>query len=318
MKINMKEYFDVAAYVQARQKLVNAALAAEMDRAAEAAPAGAGVERLLAAMRYSLLAGGKRLRPLLFLAAVESLRPQASALPVEKLAAYLPFACGIEMLHTYSLIHDDLPAMDNDDLRRGRPSCHKAFDEATAILAGDGLLTHCFCCLLAVKTVPNERVLAAARYFAWQAGVGGMVSGQALDLAAENANGQPLDLAGLRQVHASKTGALLEAAVVCGGWLAGAAEPERGALAQFGRQFGLAFQIEDDILDVTGSEAQLGKPVGSDAANHKTTYVSLLGLAGARQAAEQARRGARQALAPLGERGRLLAALAEHFCRREN
>lgn len=307
----MQENFDVAAYVQARQKLINDALAVEIERAGQAAPPGAGVERLLAAMRYSLLAGGKRLRPLLFLAALESLG-QAEA----SLAAYLPFACGIEMLHTYSLIHDDLPAMDDDDLRRGRPSCHKAFDEATAILAGDGLLTHCFCRLLAVDA-PAERIVRAGRYFAWQAGVGGMVAGQALDLAAENA-ATPLDLAGLRSIHASKTGALLEAAVVCGAILAGADERQQRALADFGRQFGLAFQITDDILDVVGEQSKLGKPVGSDAANHKTTYVSLFGLDGARQAAEKAQQGAQNALLALGERGELLAALTDYFCRRDN
>ncbi len=308
----MRQNFDAAAYVQARQKLINNALAAEMERAGRTAPPGAGVERLLAAMEYSLLAGGKRLRPLLFLAALESI----GQVEENELAAYLPFACGIEMLHTYSLIHDDLPAMDNDDLRRGRPSCHKAFDEATAILAGDGLLTHCFCCLLAAGA-PAERLVQAGRYFAWQAGIGGMVSGQALDIDAETA-AEPLNLAGLRKIHASKTGALLESAIVCGGILAGADEAQKQALKEFGRQFGLAFQITDDILDVVGDEAKLGKPVGSDAANNKTTYVSLLGLAGAGQAAQAAMTAARDALEPLGESGRLLGALTDYYCRRDN
>ena len=317
MNINMKENFDVAAYVQARQKLINEALAAELDRLDKAAPPGVGTERLLAAMRYSLLAGGKRLRPLLFLAAVESLSKKSADLTEAELFAYLPFACGIEMLHTYSLIHDDLPAMDDDDLRRGRPSCHKAFDEATAILAGDGLLTHCFYCLLSTKASSAVQVLQAAEYFAWKAGLGGMVTGQALDVAAESLE-RPLAMSELRQIHANKTSALLEAAVVCGGRLAGVTGAEHAALVQFGYQFGLAFQIEDDILDVTGDETQLGKPIGSDAANDKTTFVTLLGLKKAWQEAESARRNAKKALEPLGERGWLLAALADYFCGRNN
>ena len=309
----MKEKLDIAAYVQARQKLINQALATEMDRAEQAAPPGEGTARLLAAMRYSLLAGGKRLRPLLFLAVIESLKPETA----ENLSSYLPFACGIEMLHTYSLIHDDLPAMDDDDLRRGRPSCHKAFDEATAILAGDGLLTHCFFCLLANSAVSSVHVVQAAQYFAWKAGLGGMVTGQALDLAAEN-TAEPLDLPGLRKIHASKTGALLEAALVCGGRLVGADGAQRQSLLEFGQQFGLAFQIKDDILDVVGEESRLGKPVGSDAANNKTTYVSLLGLQGAEQAAEQAIMAAKKALQSLGEQCQLLLGLTEYFCQRDN
>ncbi len=308
----MKEEFDAAAYIQQRQQMVNEALEAQMGRADKTAPPGGGTERLLAAMRYSLLAGGKRLRPLLFLAALESLGDKGE----EDLAGYMPFACGIEMLHTYSLIHDDLPAMDNDDMRRGRPSCHKAFDEATAILAGDALLTHCFFCLLS-SDGEAAQVQQAARYFAWNSGLGGMVTGQAMDLAAENA-ARPLALSELTQIHTCKTSALLAAAVVCGGILAGASEPEREALADFGHYFGLAFQIMDDILDVTGDEAKLGKPVGSDAANNKTTYVSLRGLKGAWQDANHAVRSARLALEPLGERGWLLKELAEHFCHRDN
>ncbi len=307
----MKDNFDVAAYVAARQQMINEALAAELDKAAQAAPPGEGTERLLEAMRYSLLAGGKRLRPLLLLATVESIGQKRE----DELAGYLPFACGLEMLHTYSLIHDDLPAMDDDDLRRGRPSCHKAFDEATAILAGDALLTHCFFCLLSTPGSSAVQVLQAAQYFAWKAGLGGMVSGQVLDLAAE---GQPLELPELRKIHANKTGALLEAAVVCGGRLVGSSGPQQLALQGFGRQFGIAFQIADDILDVVGDESKLGKPIGSDAENDKVTYVSLLGLAGAQEAADKAMTAAQNALLLLGEQGWLLAALADYFCQRDN
>lgn len=289
-------------YINARHKLIEAALPGALQ------PVYPGAERLFAAMEYSLMAGGKRLRPLLLLAALEGF-----AKPNEQqIAGYLPFALGIEMLHTYSLIHDDLPAMDNDDMRRGRPSCHKQFDEATAILAGDGLLTHCFAQMAAVKCDP-ARLVAAMGYFAANAGVYGMVAGQTLDIAAE---GKSIDLAQLKQIHRAKTGALLAAAVVCGGILGGADKGEQQALEQFGLAFGLAFQIVDDILDTVGDAKLLGKPVGSDAANHKVTYVSLLGLPQAKQAARQVTDEAVAALAPLGDKGELLAAIAEFYLQR--
>ncbi len=267
-------------------------------------PVCPGAESLFAAMEYSLMAGGKRLRPLLFLAALESVA--APDMPVS-LEDHLPFACGIEMIHTYSLIHDDLPAMDDDDLRRGRPSCHKAFDEATAILAGDGLLTHSFAVMLRTRA-DAALLLPAVRLVAEKAGVDGMVSGQVIDVAKE---GEPLTLAELQYIHSCKTGALLQAAVVAGGWLAGADAAVRDALMAYAGSFGLAFQIVDDILDVVADEQALGKPVGSDAANHKTTYVTLLGLDGARSAAKEALRDAKAALQPLGQQGELLAELAD-------
>lgn len=294
---------NIAEYISARKQLIESALKAALR------PVYPGAERLFAAMSYSLLAGGKRLRPLLFLAAAEGFaRPDE-----EELAAYLPFAAGIEMLHTYSLIHDDLPAMDDDDLRRGRPSCHKQFDEAAAILAGDGLLTHCFAQMLSAP-LEAARLVKAGRYFAEKAGVYGMVAGQTLDIQAE---GKPLALAELQAIHRAKTGALLAAAVVCGGILGGADEQEQQALAAFGEGFGLAFQIVDDILDEVGDEKILGKPVGSDAENQKTTYVTLLGLPGAKKAAAEATAAAVAALAPLGDKGRRLAGLAEYYLRRE-
>lgn len=293
----------VEEYIGARRELLEAALRQALR------PAYPGAERLFAAMEYSLLAGGKRLRPLLFLAAAEGFaRPEE-----QKLAAYLPFAAGIEMLHTYSLIHDDLPAMDDDDLRRGRPSCHKQFDEATAILAGDGLLTHCFAQMLAAPLEP-ARLVQAVKYLAENAGVHGMVAGQTLDILAE---GKPVTLAGLQEIHRAKTGALLAAAVVCGGILGGADLAEQRALAEFGFGFGLAFQIMDDILDVTGDEKLLGKPVGSDAANGKTTYVSLLGLAGAQLAAQETAASALAVLEPLGDKARLLRELAGYYLQRD-
>ena len=295
---------NIETYLQTRRQQVEEALSSALQ------PVYPGAERLFAAMDYSLLAGGKRLRPLLFLAALEGFTAQNNVEP--DLSAFLPFACGIEMLQTYSLIHDDLPAMDDDDLRRGRPSCHKAFDEATAILAGDGLLTHCFAMLLSTPA-DSHALVQATRYFAEKTGIYGMVAGQCLDIQAE---GQPITVEELRQIHQAKTAALLQASVVCGGLLGGADNDEAAALAEFGRQFGLAFQIVDDILDEVGDAAILGKPVGSDSANNKTTYVSLLSLDGAKLAADQATRSAVEALAPLGDKGRLLAALADYYLNR--
>lgn len=290
----------VEKYIAERRVMIEAALAEAVK------PAYPGAERLFAAMEYSLMAGGKRLRPVLLLAAYEGLSEGARAEDA------LSFAVGVEMLHTYSLIHDDLPAMDDDDMRRGRPSCHKQFDEATAILAGDGLLTHCFAMQAAAKAEP-ARLLAAMRYFAANAGVYGMVAGQTLDIAAE---GKPIGLEELKAIHRAKTGALLAAAVVCGGILGGADEREQAALERFGYAFGLAFQIVDDILDEVGDAKLLGKPVGSDAANHKVTYVSLLGLEAAKQAAADTTREAVAALSELGERGRCLREIAEYYLQR--
>ncbi|MDR2695611.1 MAG: polyprenyl synthetase family protein [Deltaproteobacteria bacterium] len=235
-------------------------------------------ERLLAAMEYSLLAGGKRLRPVLCLSC-------AAMCGLEEAGA-LPFAASIELIHTYSLIHDDLPAMDNDDLRRGKPTNHRAFDEATAILAGDGLLTEAFVCM-AGTPLPPERVLAALGELARAAGAGGMVGGQMLDMECTGAG--KADIRELAAMHARKTGALLKASCLCGGLLAGADAGQAAALARYGAAFGAAFQIVDDMLDVTGTAEQIGKTPGKDSAQGKLTYPSLLGLERSRELAlEQA------------------------------
>jgi len=225
---------------------------------------------LLAALEYSLLAGGKRIRPVLCLVC-------ARLFGLERTAA-MPFAGALECIHTYSLIHDDLPAMDDDDLRRGKPSNHKQFDEATAILAGDGLLTDAFALMAscAGDRIPTDRVLRAISLAARAAGSSGMVGGQFLDMQYTARQGVSLEE--LAAMHAMKTGALLRAACECGAVLAGADEQGIAALAAYGRGIGAAFQIVDDILDETGTEATLGKPVGSDAAQNKNTYPSLLGL----------------------------------------
>ncbi len=239
--------------------------------------------RLLEAMRYSLLAGGKRLRPALVLGAADLVAGR------DEMA--LPAACAIEMIHTYSLIHDDLPAMDDDDLRRGRPTLHKAYDEATAILAGDALLTMAFDMAAQAGRVDIVREIAQA------AGVRGMVGGQQLDMEGE---GRGLGLEELRRIHAHKTGALIRASVRSGAMLAGAGAEQLAALSVYGEGIGLAFQIADDILDVTGTEEKLGKRVGSDASKSKSTYPALMGLDGARQFAEETVRAAVGALDAFG------------------
>lgn len=237
-------------------------------------------QRLRDAMNYSLLAGGKRLRPVLCLSTAVLL----GAAP----ATVLPFAAALELIHTYSLIHDDLPAMDDDDLRRGRPSCHKAFDEATAILAGDALLTDAFGFMASVgleSDIPAANVLRALREAALSAGGSGMVGGQIMDMECTGKQDVPLPT--LRTLHALKTGAMFRAACVCGGLLAGGGDEAMTALRTYGDELGITFQIVDDILDETADTATLGKPAGSDADMGKTTYPSLLGLERSRELAKE-------------------------------
>ncbi|MEG2173476.1 MAG: polyprenyl synthetase family protein [Desulfovibrionaceae bacterium] len=224
-------------------------------------------ERLQSAMYYSLMAGGKRVRPVLCLSTAAM-----CGLPVD---AVLPFACAIEMIHTYSLIHDDLPAMDDDDLRRGKPSNHKAFDEATAILAGDALLTDAFCFMTSVE-LPAARVLAALGTVAQAAGGSGMVAGQMLDMLYTGVG--RVELEKLQHMHALKTGALLRASCISGAQLAGAGSGQLEAISQYGASLGVAFQIADDILDITADTVTLGKPAGSDQEQGKNTYPALVGL----------------------------------------
>ncbi len=258
------------------------------------------------AMRYSVLGGGKRLRPVLCVMASEACGGA--------LEASLPAACALEMVHTYSLIHDDLPAMDDDDLRRGRPTCHKAFDEATAILAGDGLLTMAFE-VVAREVRPWTAALRCVRILAEAAGPSGMVAGQMADLQAEGrteAEGRPAagTLAALEAIHSRKTGALLRAPLTMGAAIAEAPEPCAEALDRYGRAVGLAFQIVDDLLDVQGDESKLGKRVGKDSELGKWTYPRFLGVDGSRRRARQLAEEAVAALEPLGPRGDSLRDLA--------
>ena len=268
----------------------------ELDFGADARAA-----RLVEAMRYSLLAGGKRIRPVLTLATARSRGADPSCV--------LPAAAALELVHTYSLIHDDLPAIDDDTLRRGRPTCHVAFGEDIAILAGDGLFAEAFHVLLTRQQGEPAAVLAAVTEIAGATGVQGMVGGQYMDVVGLAASDDDL-----RTLHALKTGRLIEAAVVCGAVLSGAqdAEPYRA----FAAEVGLLFQIVDDILDEAGEEAELGKSVGKDRAQEKTTYVSRFGMDGARRLADEAAARAMERLAVLPGDPADLAALTGYIRRR--
>lgn len=256
-------------------------------------------ETLEKAMEYSLMAGGKRLRPVLLMAAADAVGKDG--------AAFLTTGCAIEMIHTYSLIHDDLPAMDNDDYRRGKPTNHKVFGDGIAVLAGDALLTLAFEVMLRQEGAAPETLVTVVSEMSRAAGPYGMVGGQVLDLEGE---GRRLDLAALRKIHMGKTGALFCAAIRSGAILADAKEEELAALTLYAERFGLAFQITDDILDVTGDEAAIGKPVGSDVRNEKATYVTLTSLEEAKKLAEDAVDEAVAALDIFGERAAFLRDLA--------
>lgn len=282
----------VEPYLAARGRLVERALGGLLPP---------GRARLRRAIRYSLLAGGKRIRPILMLAAGE-----VAGVPVRRV---LPFACAIEMIHTYSLVHDDLPAMDDDDLRRGRPTSHKVFGEGTAILVGDALLTEAFRVMASAPGVPPARVQRAIEEMARAAGEAGMVGGQALDLDAE---GKRATLAQVRAIHRRKTGALLLAAVRIGAILGGGGPTLLRALTAYGTHLGLAFQIVDDILDATDEDAD-GR---TDLALGKATYPAALGLEGALAAARREGAAAVRALARLGPGAEPLRAVAHHVVAR--
>lgn len=261
---------------------------------------------LFGAMRYSALAGGKRLRPALALATSDALSGDR--------AVALGVATAVEMIHVYSLIHDDLPAMDDDQLRRGKPTCHIAYDEATAILAGDGLQALAFLQLAELPGIESRVAVALIAKLAKLAGCDGMIAGQAIDIAA---TGKQLDLEQLQLMHRLKTGALMEASVMLAAEATASASVQQLAgLEQFSRSLGLAFQIQDDLLDVEGETAQLGKSQGSDVARGKVTYPQLLGLQQAREAAAEAHRAALTALDVFDYRADQLRALAKYVVTR--
>ena len=294
--------FDLPAYLDARRALVDGALDRVLP-SEEAVPVN-----LHRAMRYSVLAPGKRLRPTLVIAGAEAVGGAADAV--------LDTACALELIHAYSLIHDDLPAMDDDDLRRGRPTVHKAFDEATAILAGDGLLTFAFEILAMPEThadaaIRTELVLGLARASGWE----GMAGGQQLDLEAEKVRqGQ----SGVERIQALKTGALIRFAAEAGPILASARASERRAVVTYAEKLGLAFQVSDDLLDVEGDAKSVGKATGKDAEAGKATFVSLLGVAGARRKLEQLEAEAIAALQPFGPRAAALMDAARFMSRRKS
>jgi geranylgeranyl diphosphate synthase type II len=264
------------------------------------AAASQGPQSLLEAMSYSLLVGGKRVRPVLLLATREMF-PPGGVDPI-------PAACAIEFIHTYSLIHDDLPAMDNDDYRRGKPTSHKCFGEAMAILAGDALLTEAFGMLArAYRDSGDPAAVKVIAEIATAAGSAGMVGGQVLDTLSPE---RSPELAALERTHRMKTGALLLAPVRCGAILGGATTAELEALTRFGRMIGLAFQVVDDILDVVGTRETLGKTAGKDQVQGKATYPALMGLQDSRRYALELTDAARSALAPFGGRAEPLYAMA--------
>lgn len=262
-----------------------------------------------AAMRYSLLEGGKRIRPVLLL--------EFCRICGGDPAKVLPFACAVEMIHTYSLIHDDLPCMDDDGMRRGRPSNHIMFGEASALLAGDALLTMAFEIMSgkeAVEAVGAEKAVKAAHILAFRAGAAGMIGGQQIDLMSE---GRGISLDTLRMMDEKKTSALISAACRMGCVLTGAGDAKEEAAGRYAWAMGLAFQIVDDILDATGTEEEIGKPVRSDAERDKNTYVSFMGLAEASAEAQRLTRAAVNELDSFGEEASFLKELTEELCSRK-
>jgi len=293
---------DLKAYLQERQGLVNRTLENYLPKVRGPA------FRVVEAMHYSLFAGGKRLRPILCLAGAEAVGGDINEA--------LPVACALEMIHTYSLIHDDLPAMDDDDLRRGQPTCHKQFDQATAILAGDGLLPEAFRIIAEISPQYTGRetvLLEVIELIATAAGYRGMVGGQMLDLLAE---GRKITIKELETIHRLKTGALLTASARAGAMVGGGSRQEVTMLTGYGEKFGLAFQVTDDILDVEGDSAEMGKAVGADAKRQKATYPGLLGLEQAKTWARRLVEAAVAEIEPLGEKAAPLQELARYLLKR--
>lgn len=273
---------------------------------------GADFGRLFEAMNYSLEAGGKRVRPALAFAAFTACAQ--NPLAIQK-SACLKAAAALEMIHTYSLIHDDLPAMDNDDLRRGRPTNHRIFGDATAILAGDGLLTEAFSVLASIEGIDLRVVIDVIRDIAEASGPRGMVGGQAIDLDSE---GKKISAQDLERLHRHKTGCLLSVAAVAGGKISECSQEKILAIKAYGDAVGLAFQIADDILDLEGSTEELGKPAGSDLKKDKSTYPSIIGMEKSKELAKRYADQAQQALTSFGPEAQALRALAEFIIFRKN
>jgi geranylgeranyl diphosphate synthase, type II len=293
--MNLREYLGV------QRQLVDATLDSLVP------PETMPPETIHRAMRYSLFAGGKRIRPILCLEAARAVAPEA--------AGVAACACSLELIHTYSLIHDDLPALDNDDYRRGKLTNHKVFGDAMAILAGDALLTLAFQVLAQLPLAGDPKARLVAELATASGTVGGMIGGQVADLEGE---GKPPDAQLLETIHRAKTGALLRASLRMGALYAGASPDQYAALSCYGEHVGLAFQIVDDILDVEESSEHLGKTAGKDAAQHKITFPAVYGLEASRRMAEEECARAHQVLAPFGERSSRLAELADMIVQRKS
>jgi geranylgeranyl diphosphate synthase type II len=294
--------FDLEAYFSSHKKRINHALESILKTSGR-------TDRILEAMKYSLMAGGKRIRPILCMAAA------GTADGDEEKA--MPAACALEMIHTYSLIHDDLPAMDNDVLRRGKPTCHTAFDEATAILAGDALLTLAFQTLSSIefgKADQAQNWLRVIQLISHAAGYCGMIQGQMIDIASE---GSQLTLAELQSMHQLKTGALIRASLCCGAVLSGLNSNQIKMLESYAQNIGLAFQVTDDILNVEGDPEMMGKAVGTDKLRHKTTYPSLLGLQESKKLAIELVKNALQAIESFDKKAEPLRAIANYIITRK-
>ncbi len=295
---------DIKSYLRKKRDVVDKALEALAPKATAFPPT------VFDAMRYSLFAGGKRVRPILAIASAEALGAKQQGL--------LPIAGSLELIHTYSLIHDDLPAMDNDDFRRGRPTCHKVYGDAIAILAGDGLLNMAFEVLSdprRLHAVPAKRMLAIIREISRSSGVFGMVGGQVVDMESE---GKDVDFPTLEYIHTHKTGALIRASVRVGALYAGASEKKLKALTKYGEFVGLAFQIADDILDITGTQEEIGKDVGSDLKKGKKTFPSFYGLEESRRRAHEVVEKALASLKDFDKKADPLRELAQYIITRVN
>ena len=291
---------DLKRYLAARQKKIERALERYLPDEKTKPPT------IHKAMRYSLFAGGKRLRPILCLAAAEACGG--------KIENALPLACALECIHTYSLVHDDLPSMDNDDFRRGRPTCHRVFGDGIAVLAGDALLTIAFEIVSRAKFSPRYNLSILLREIAVAAGSRRLIAGQVADLEAE---GRKIDMAELRYIHENKTAAILTTSVRLGAMSAGANPKSLAAITKFGRALGLAFQIIDDILDVTQTTEKLGKSAGKDIAAKKATYPAVIGLEKSRLEAKRLTRQAHSALSIFDGKGEALHALANYLLERQ-
>ena len=303
---------DIRKYLQEKKMIVDSAL----ERYFPDPSGGEGelkpLNSLHKAIRHSLLDGGKRIRPILSIAAFEAVGGRGDQI--------LPFACALEMIHTYSLIHDDLPAMDNDDTRRGKPTCHKMFGEAIGILAGDGLLTEAFKLMTNRSSWDgpfknNELVLDVVHEIAQAAGISGMVGGQVADIESE---GKEIDLPLLQYIHTHKTGAMILASIRVGARLGGAGGETLRAFTRFGERIGLAFQITDDILNVEGKAVALGKSTGTDLSRGKATYPSLLGLEESKRRATELVESALESLKPYGDEADPLREIAQFIIARKN